>query len=218
MTHLIQKDEWEVIVYVDQYYMRYGKFPTLRDIANKTGLEPVQVSEALKNPTVQKSLENRGIDWRPVSSDILTGEQIATIQVLLDISDKRTIGDKLKSLGISRSKYQGWKKNKAFMEAYREAGEKLYGESLPQVHQSIIAEAVSGSFPHQKLMLAVSGRWDEKKRDEEMNVRYVLMKVLEIIQTHVSDAETLQAIAGEFEGILNPETPALTQAQAINED
>jgi hypothetical protein len=168
---------------------------------------------------VQKSLEARGIDWNPVKSDTLTAEQMATIQVLLDISDKRTITDKLKSLGVSQSKYYGWKKNQLFMEAYREASEALYGEALPEVHRSLIQEAVNGSFVHQKLMLAISGRWDEKKQAEQMNVKFVLMKVLEIIQTHVSDPETLQAIAGEFESILSPEPKAITaQAQPINED
>ena len=106
------------------------------------------------------------------------------------------------------------------MEAYREASEALYGEALPEVHRSVIQEAVNGSFVHQKLMLAISGRWDEKKQAEQMNVKIVLMKVLEIIQTHVSDPETLQAIAGEFETILSPEQPkAITaEAQPINED
>lgn len=224
MSKLMSKEEWDVLCFIDEHHMKRGSFPTLRLISTKTGVTQTKVVDILKNPVIQKSLENRGIDWRPVSSDRLTGEQIATIQTLLDISDKRSIKEKLKSLGVTQAKYYGWKKSNVFMEAYRGAAEALYGESLPEVHQSVIQEAVSGSYPHQKLMLAISGRWDERKQESEMNIRQILMKVLEIIQTHVSDAETLNKIAGEFETILNPEKPAITQAQpidainAINED
>lgn len=218
MSKLMSKEEWDVLCFIDEHHMKHSKFPTLKNIASKTGTTQTRVAEILKNPVVQKSLESRGIDWRPVSSDRLTGEQIATIQTLLDISDKRSIKEKLKSLGVTQAKYYGWKKSHAFMEAYRGAAEALYGEALPEVHQSVIQEAVSGSYQHQKLMLAISGRWDERKQENEFNIRQVLMKVLEIIQTHVSDAETLQAIAGEFETLLSPERPAITQAQPMDKD
>jgi hypothetical protein len=216
---MLDKNDWEVINFVEQHWLKKGVFPGLRTISNNTNLSQVDVSSILKSETVQKSLDARGIEWQPVSSDTLKPEQIACIQVLLDISDRRTIGEKLKSLGIPQGTYYGWKKSKKFLEAYREASEALYGEALPEVHRSLIQEAVNGSFVHQKLMLAISGRWDEKKQAEQMNVKFVLMKVLEIIQTHVSDPETLQAIAGEFESILSPEPKAITaQAQPINED
>lgn len=214
----MSKDEWDVVSCVEQFTMSKGRFPSLRHISNVTNITQVKVSDILKNPIVQTALDNRGIEWRPVSSDLLSPEQVATIQVLLDLSDRRTIKDKLASVGVSPTKYYNWKKTPKFIEAYREASEALYGEALPEVHRSLIQEAVNGSYQHQKLMLAISGRWDEKKQNEQMNVRYVLMKVLEIIQTHVDNPETLNAIAGEFEAILNPETPAIVQAQPINED
>lgn len=218
MSSLMTQDEWDILCYIEQHWMQRGQFPSLRTISNKTGRSQIDVTYALKNPVVQTALESRGIEWQPVPSDTLKPDQIATIQVLLDITDKRSIKEKLKSLGVTSARYYGWKKQPKFMEAYRAASEAMYGESLPEVHRSVIQEAINGSYNHQKLMLAISGRWDEKKRDEQMNVRYVLMKVLEILQVHVDNPETLNAIAGEFEAILNPETPAIVQAQPITED
>lgn len=219
MSKLLSKNEWDVVSCVEQLWTSKGRFPSLRTISNVTNITQVEVSNALKNPLVQTALENRGIEWSPVSRDkLLTGEQIATIQLLLDITDRRSMTEKLKSLGVSKPKFYGWKKQPKFIEAYREASENLYGESLPEVHRSVIQEAVNGSYNHQKLMLAISGRWDEKRQSEQMNVRFVLMKVLEIIQTHVDNPETLNAIAGEFETILNPEKPAIVSAQPITED
>lgn len=218
MSNLMTQDEWEILCFIEQHWMKRGQFPSLRTISNKTGRSQVGVTYALKNPIVQTALTARGIEWQPVPTDTLNAEQVATIQILLDITDKRSIKEKLKSVGVSSAKYYGWKKQPKFLEAYREASEALYGESLPEVHRSVIQEAINGSYNHQKLMLAISGRWDEKKRDEQMNVRYVLMKVLEILQVHVDNPETLNAIAGEFEAILNPEKPAIVQAQPITED
>jgi hypothetical protein len=221
MGTLLSKDEWDVINAVEQIYRSKGKFPSLRTLSNVTNITQVDVTDILKNPLVRTALDNRGIEWRTgvTSNPLLTGEQIATIQLLLDISDKRPLKEKLASLGVSYTKLAGWRKNPKFMDAYREASEALYGESLPEVHRSVIQEAVSGSYAHQKLVLAITGRWDEKKRDEELNVRYVLMKVLEIIQTHVDNPETLNAIAGEFEAILNPAPKQIAvQAQPITED
>lgn len=198
-------DEWDTVCFIEQHFEKHDAFPRLRTIAQGVGITQVRASELMNSPVVQKALDNRGIEWRPVDPELLSAEQLALIQVLLDISDKRTIKEKLRGLGISYVKYHNWRKHPKFQEAYTKAGEALYGASLPQVHQSVIAEATSGSFPHQKLVLAMTGRWDEKKNSEQLNVRYILMKVLEIIQTHVDDADTLTKIAGEFETILNPQ-------------
>lgn len=206
MSKLLSSHEWDIVTLIEEFHMTKGKFPSLATISNKTGHSPVKVSEALNNPLVQTALTNRGIEWNPVAdTGKLTAQQIAAIQLILDISDGRSIQAKLKSLGINPTTYYGWKKQPHFMAVYRETAENLYGESLPEVHQSVIREAVNGSYPHQKLMLAVSGRWDDKRTMEEMNVQFVLMKVLEIIQKHVGDPAQLEAIAQEFEGILNPQ-------------
>lgn len=218
MSKLLAKDEWDIVCFVEEAHLKKGEFPSLRRISQATGIDQVIISSALNNPLVQQALEARGIEWNPVADKSrLTPEQVAFITLMLDISDKRSIKDKLASLGLPASKYTGWKRQAHFMEAYREASERLYADSLPEVHRSVIQEAVNGSYPHQKLMLAISGRWDEKKQAEQMNVKYVLMKVLEIIQIHVSDPETLQAIAGEFETILNPERPTQITAKPMEE-
>lgn len=220
MSKLLSKDEWDIVCFIEEQHVRKGKFPSVRFISHSTGIDQLKVVEALKSPLVRQSLEARGINWNPVSkTDRLTPEQIAAITLLIDISDRRNIKEKLASLGLTYSRFYGWKKQPHFMEAYREASEKLYAETLPEVHKSVIQEAVNGSYQHQKLMLAISGRWDEKKQAEEMNVKYVLMRVLEILQIHVRDPETLQAIAGEFETLLNPDKPkAITSAQPMGED
>lgn len=204
MSQLLSIEQWNVLNFVDEHHFKTGQFPPLSLIARKTKVDQVTIVECLSSPLVQKSLEARGIQWDIVDDDRLTPRQLACIQLLLNVTDPRSIKEKLESLGISQSTYYGWKKQPYFMTAYRQASENLYGESLPEVHRSLIQNAVHGDFQSQKLMLAISGRWDSSKSVEGMNVQFVLMRVLEVIQKHVRDKDALEAIAGEFELLMNP--------------
>lgn len=206
MSNLLSENQWNVLTFVEEMHLKNGKFPSLSLISRKTGVDQVSIVECLSDPLMKRSLEARGIQWEVIDDERLSPKQLACIQLLLNVTDGQNIKAKLDSLGISQSTYYGWKRQPYFMQAYREASENLYGESIPEVHRSLIANAVSGDINAQKLMLAISGRWDTAKSVEGMNVQFVLMKVLEVIQRHVRDKDTLEAIAGEFEGILNPET------------
>ncbi|SRR5258708_2217775 len=210
MAKLLNKDEWEILNFIEERYMKRSQFPTVTTISKFTKIDQVRVVECLSSPILQKSLDARGIPWQFLDEDRLTPMQLACLQMVLNITDTRSIAQKLQSLGINISTYHGWKKQPHFMEAYRELSEKLYGESIPEVHQALIKKAVEGDHQAQKLMLAISGRWDDKKSLEAMNVRFVLMKVLEVIQRHVHDKDTLESIAREFEVILAPEQKEIT--------
>lgn len=205
---LLTKEEWEILNCIEEFHLRAGKFPALSTIAKRTGIDQVLIVESLSNPLLQRSLEARGINFNLVDDERLKPVQLAAIQLLLNVTDTRNIKEKLASLGVKSATYQGWKKQPYFMAAYREASENLYGESLPEVHRSLVSNAIEGDLSSQKLVLAISGRWDTSKSVEGMNVQFVLMKVLEVIQKHVKDKDALEAIAGEFEGLLNPQPKA----------
>lgn len=204
MSKLLSAGQWDVICCVEEYHDKHGEFPSLRFISQKTGIPQVKVSEYLQNEVVQRAFENRGIDWKPSKEKNLTPKQIAAIHQMVDISDIRPIKEKLADVGVKPSQWYGWKKQRHFMEAYRQAAEKLYGESIPEIHKSIIQEAINGSFNHQKLILAMTGIYDERKQDQ-LDIRWLMTRVLEVIQKHVSDPTTLEQIASEFESLLAPQ-------------
>lgn len=210
LSKLLSKDEWNILNFIEERYSRRQQFPHLSTISKELKIDQVKVVDCLSNPLMQKSLTIRGIPWEFLEEDRLTPMQLAAIQCILNISDQRTIADKLRGLGINLSTYYGWKKQPHFAEVYREQSERLYGEAIPEVHQSIIKNAVDGDFKSQKLMLAIAGRWDDKKSVESLNVKFVLIKVLEVIQKHVHDKDSLEAIAREFEVILSPDQKAIT--------
>jgi hypothetical protein len=155
---------------------------------------------------VKQALDNRGIEWRPVKSTELKPEQYIAIEVMLNISDQRSNKDKLASLGIKPATYNSWKRNEVFMDAYRQAARDLYGKSIPELHTAVIKRAIDGDAAMMKTALAISGEWDDKRSVEALNVQFVLMKVLEVIQKHIQDPVVLSSIAGEFDQVLNPGT------------
>lgn len=201
---LLTDDQWDVVCFIEAFHDKEHKFPPLSKIVEFTQLEQVEVVDILANPVVRTALDNRGIEWRIVKNELLNPRQIACIETILNIADTRTITKKLQALGIAPNTYQNWKKKPAFMDAYRQAARDLYGRSIPELHNTVIKRAIDGDPYMMKTALAISGEWDDKRSVEAMNVQFVLMKVLEVIQKYVQDPAVLNSIAGEFDQVLNP--------------
>ncbi len=201
---LLKDNEWDVICFIEQFHSRESKFPPLSKIVEFTGFEQVDIVNILNAPIVKEALDNRGIEWRVIKNNYLSPRQIACIETLLNITDERSITKKLQSLGIAFSTYNNWKKKPEFMDAYRQAARDLYGKSIPELHRTVIKRAVDGDPYMMKTALAISGEWDDKRSVEAMNVQFVLMKVLEVIQKYVQDPVALNNIANEFDLVLNP--------------
>lgn len=202
MTQLMNQDEWAVLCYIEERWLRKQIFPEVAEISRKSGVDQVKVVEALSNPLVQQSLEVRGIPL-VVADNNLKANQVACINLLLNFSDRRTQSAKLKALGINPSTFQGWKRQAPFAEAYRAAAERLFGEAMPDIHLATIDRARDGDMAAIKQVYAMQGYWDDHKSVETMNIRFVMVRLLETIQKHVKDPVALQAIATEFEGLVS---------------
>ncbi len=203
---LLTNEQWDIVCYIEAYYLKEGKFPPLAKIVERTKIDHVNVIDALSSSIVKTALDNRGIEWEPIKRNELRPRQIAAIELLLNVADTRSVSQKLKTLGVHPSTYRGWKRNQVFMDTYRKAARDLYGTSIPELHHTVIKRAIDGDPAMMKTALAISGEWDDKRSVEAMNVQFVLMKVLEVIQKHVQDPVVLESIAGEFDQVLNPGT------------
>jgi len=209
MATLMTKDEWDILQYVDEVWSTKSTFPAVSKISNLLGIDQIKVIDALSNPVVQKSLEARGIPLADMD-DRLSPEQVAAINLILNVSDKRSTPMKLKALGINPRTYQGWRKQRYFSEAMRKRGEELFGETMPEVHKALMDKALEGDPASLKLYYAMAGRWDSSKSVESMNIQFVMVKLLEIIQENVKDPIALQNIASQFEGLLTNEKRAIS--------
>lgn len=194
---------WSVINFIEDYSMKKQRFPSVAEISKGTKLLTEKVVETLSTARVQESLEARGLSWMADLSETLSEEQIACLQLIYNFSDTRTKKAKLEALGISPTKYQGWRRSAKFSEAERQVAENMWGEAMPQIHQSVVQEALNGSINHQKLAYAIMGRWDEKKREAELNAGMLLKQVFEVIAQEVGDTVVLERIAKRFDGLIS---------------
>jgi hypothetical protein len=194
--------EKELVNYVEQYWYLEGKLPSASLIAKELQCSNNTVDAALENSEVITALTNRGIKV-PGSRNHLSPEQLLLANSLLDYSDTRSQKKKLSDLGIPSSKYQAWLKQPAFANYLRTRSEQVLADSLHEANLALVDNVRRGDTSSLKLYYEMVGRWSSKTVSE-VNIEFLMMKILEVIQRHVTDPEALTGIAEEL-GALAPQ-------------
>lgn len=211
----LSAEQWDIICFAEQYWRENGFFPSFPEIAQETGIPVNRLESIIFEPIVKKNLEIRGIDWnidRPQgeskASEKRTGKakrlsdiQLATVATILNPADRRSLTQKLESLGVSPGTYAGWKKSKVFMDYMNSQGSSLFGEFMPEMENVLVKKATEGNIPALKFAFEVSGRYRPNQGEDLVNVKMLIIQLIEVIQRHVKDPITLQAIANDIKAI-----------------
>lgn len=213
----LSAEEYEVLNYVEQTYYLNGMVPSAAAIAEQLGLSSSVVSKFYNSEKFKSAIGARGIRLEGVSGSsskgVLTTEQLICVQTLLDTSDTRSERKKLADLGISSQTYQGWLRDPGFAEYRRQRAENLLSEVLPDAHQALGDNVRRGDLGSIKLVYEMTGRWSSKTVGE-LNVEFLLMKIIEAVQKHVRDPEIVASIAEELSGFGTQ--AALTTGPSVN--
>lgn len=158
-----------------------------------------EVTSALNDANTQKRLAARGI---PTSStNFLTAEQIAAANLMLDYTDTRSQSAKLKAAGINSQTWNGWLADPIFNRYIRSRAESLLDQvGVAEAHTALLKQTARGNVQAIKLLYEVTGR---HRDSTSLNVEFFINRVVEIIQTHVKDPDTLQRIAGDFQQLFS---------------
>lgn len=147
----------------------------------------------------------------------LSEEQIAVANIMLDVHDKRSRLKKLTELGVSTAIYNSWLRDPLYRDYCLSRAEDLLVSNQAVAHMSLISNVERGDLSSIKYFNAMTGRFREKAQaGVEVNVQNnylgsdTLVKVVEIIQRHVKDPTTLDAIASDILALTQPSAPALT--------
>ena len=196
-----------------------SKVPTASQIRSGTKLTGAQVADFTKDHGVVAALENRGIVLADIS--LLLPEQLAAANVILDFSDTRSQKKKLEELGVTTQRYAGWLKQERFQRYMRQRAEALLGETQHEAHTSLLRNVQRGDLNSIKLYYEMTGRWSSKTVGD-LNVEFILVKVVEAVQKYVKDPVAIQQIAAELGALVGtgtntPEIAAPPQviAQAV---
>lgn len=154
------------------------------------------IGKIVQTVEFQQAIELRGIPWKSDYKGI-TPEQQRVITLITNPTDRRPLGRRLKSAGVSWATYQAWCKQPHFKNYVDKLAEEILQENISTAHTMLTNRVQNGDLNAIKFFYELTGRHDPN-RVENVNLRAVITQILEIIQRRVRDPETLQAIASDM--------------------
>jgi hypothetical protein len=198
--HKLNFKDREVISYCERYYLlNRGSFPSVAEIALNCKISTARVKYTLENSNVTEAFVHRGIEnWdKTVDSSYLSPEQIACAALIANFADTRKVADKLDLVGVTPTQYYAWLNNPAYKEFVRSLAE----SSLENTHHEAIGAFIqlvrNGDLAAIKYYFEITGYADSS---DAINLKLTIQRVIESIQRHVKDPETLAKIAMEIQG------------------
>jgi hypothetical protein len=202
----INLEQLKAVNWIEEWWLRKHEFPPVG--ALKNFLPDFDLEEALKNEVFLASLDNRGIKLPRAdqSEHSLTNEQLAAIALMSNFRDPRSPSAKLRSIGVTWTKWHGWMRDKHFKEYLQDLCAVNFNDSMDVAQRGILSSVEKGNIDAVKFYLEVTGRYTPQSQ-ELANVKLVLSKLLETIQIHVKDPNVLRSIASDFERVIQGGDP-----------
>lgn len=200
--------ELRFINWVEQYWNKYQKFPRIGVCNERWSEELGNIIQVLSTPVVIRALTNRGIKVPSEQGmpDELTDEQVAAVSLILDYSDKRSHNTKLRSLGITPAKWQGWLKNEVFKDYLHTLSANGLSDALHVAHTGLIHATERGDTNAIKYYMELTGRFSSESASTQ-NFKIMISRIIEAVQRHVKDPDVIRLIAADFKVIVEGGTP-----------
>lgn len=177
------------------FWRQNGKLPTAIDL-NKLhpGIATKVYSGLMLSDEFKQALAYRGIEW--VEEAGLSLEQQSVLLMLQDFTDRRSLGVKLKEIGVPMARYQAWLRQPLFREAVNENAEMAIREAVAPALTALAGKAAAGEDRAIEKVLEISGRWNPNAQSVE-DARTVVMALVEAVIKHVKDPDVKKAIMDE---------------------
>lgn len=205
-------EEWAISNAVEQFWYLDGEIPSAEKLSKATSVPQNRVNNILHDAVVVESLAMRGINVGE-SNELLSAEQLAAMAVFFDTKDGRSLKKKLSDCGVTTQQWESWKRDKVFSAHLRSRAESALSTNLAETEVALMDSAHRGDISAIKLHLEMAGRWSSKTVGE-LNVEFLLMKILEAVQKHVKDQDAVVAIANELM-ILSPQSQPAHNSSAV---
>jgi succinate dehydrogenase flavin-adding protein (antitoxin of CptAB toxin-antitoxin module) len=213
IKNTLTKKEKELISFYElQWHLRHN-VPTIEEVAGYLKLAQVTINYYLQRRPVIKALEQRGIPFRQHTQDELTATQVATAITIMNFADVRSNEEKLDQLGIASATYYAWLNDPQFKNLI----DNLADQNLRNIRPAAIGEFTKlinkGDWQAIKFYLETTG---ELQNNDAPQSEQLLKMIIEIIQRHVKDPETIIAIAQDIKlAAANRTLEVVTQPQQI---
>ena len=201
----------EVLTYVEQMWWEDNQtIPTNEKIAEVTGVGLQTIKNYWKNTDFRAALSHRGVQFAndPDTGKALTYEQLTVANMLMNVQDRRSLREKLaaaEGLNVTPSQVGTWMRQPAFQAHLRKRSDDLFAGADTSANMALVKAIDAGDLKAVTLFFEMTGRYTPRTQ-VDVNIHSILARVVEIISIHVSDPATLEAIAGELEGLVPGQT------------
>ena len=177
------------------YYRQNGKLPSASDLhKQQPSIATKTFSAIMTTAEFEQALAYRGIEWK--NNDGLSLEQQSVILMLQDFTDRRSLGVKLKEMGVPMARYQAWLRQPLFRKAVNDNAEMALQEAVAPALTALAGKAAAGEDRAIEKVLEISGRWNPNQQSVE-DARQVVMALVEAVIKHVKDEDVKRAIMSE---------------------
>lgn len=195
-----------------------GEPPDTTSVANLAGIPVDYVKDIMTTAAFKVAAKSRGILAGAMPG--LSPRQITALQIIMDPTAGKGLAQRLRRAGVPLVTYKSWMRQSAFRaEANKLAS--VLSDHESDMATTLAALAVDGDLNAIKFAWEVTGKYNPQDRNS-MQVREVLALTLEILQTEITDSDTLarvgmriQALAissGAFAAGNTPEAPQIEGA------
>jgi YesN/AraC family two-component response regulator len=194
----------EAVLFIEKHHNTTGAMPSDDDIIDylrflKFKVNSVHIEELKNSELFQASMEVRGLTFNDEPNK-LTAKQMAAASVMLNLTDRRSDEKKLRDIGVSTEEFTNWLQDNQFAEYMRERSELMINNSVHLAHMGLLRGVNQGNTASIKLYYELTGRYNPNE-EQNVNIRILIAKMLEVIQKHVRDPNTLNQLAVEFSQI-----------------
>lgn len=156
------------------------------------------VQAFLDKPLVKQALHNRGLNPNKHSSKELSQAQAAAVITVANLSDRRSLQTKLKSIGVSLTQWNAWKKQASFRNFLYSQLTDDFESSLDRALSGLLKAVDSGNPRAVELYLEMTGR---QPTEGERNYRLAVSRIIESITRHVKDPHIINSLREDFDKI-----------------
>lgn len=177
------------------HYRQTGEIPSATELNKLHSSIPAKIYSGLMlSDEFKEALAYRGIEWNNEAG--LSLEQQSVILMLQDFTDRRSLGVKLKELGVPMARYQAWLRHPLFRKAINDNAEAALQEAVAPALTALAGKAAAGEDRAIEKVLEISGRWNPAAQSVE-DARQVVMALVEAVIKHVKDEDVKKAIMSE---------------------
>lgn len=194
-----------LLSFVEQEWGLTGLYPSEEAVVVRLG-EGARTTyrSSVKSAAFKAACTRRGIVMPNTSTAHLAGvlspEQLSVVNTLLDPTDTRSDKKKLADMGIVGAKFSNWLADPVFAKYYKDRVSTTFKNFTAEAKRAHMDKAKSGDMKAIEMLYEMNGEWSSKTVGE-LNVDFVLARVIEAVQRHVSQLpggiDAIIAIANE---------------------